>query len=109
MADKTQQPKPPKAVPAISGSDVAPVIFIDGAYAFGANSGILQIELGANALVPFDDQKVRTRLVCAAHLRGTPLAMLNLREAIDKALEMAAAATHLPGEAAAPKKPAQAN
>jgi hypothetical protein len=89
-----------KPIASIAGNDAAPTIFFDGAYAYGANNGVLQIEIAAGTLVPIED-KVRMRPVCAAHLRGSPAAMMQLRELIDKALAMAATPK--------PKPPSQQN
>lgn len=84
-------PKPSKPVATVAGNDAAPTIFFDGAYAYGANNGVLQIEIAAGTLVPIED-KVRMRPICMAHLRGSPAAMTQLRDLIDKALAMAGAA-----------------
>jgi hypothetical protein len=83
-------PTPPKTKPAaaVAGSDVAPFIFADGSYSWGVNNGSIQIELGANTLVPIQGQdKVATRIVCTGHLRLTPTAALQLRDQLAKALE----------------------
>jgi hypothetical protein len=83
-------PPKPKSVASVAGNDAAPTIFFDGAYAYGANNGVLQVEVATGTLVPFED-KVRMRPVCSAHLRGSVAAMTQLRDLIDKALAMAGA------------------
>jgi hypothetical protein len=78
----------PKFAASVAATDTAPLIFFDGSYAYGALGGMLQIELAATMLVPSED-KIHFRPICTAHLRGSPAAMLQLREAIDKAMAMA--------------------
>lgn len=87
--DKMAPPSPKvKPAAAVAGSDAAPFIFADGSYAWGVNNGAIQIELGANTLVPVQGQdKIATRIVCTGHLRLTPTAAFQLRKQLTEALE----------------------
>jgi hypothetical protein len=77
-----------KPVAAVAGSDGAPVIFADIAYAWGNNLGIVQVELGVNTLVPLEgSNKVKIRPLCSGHLRLSPVAAAQLRDMLDKTLE----------------------
>jgi hypothetical protein len=79
---------PVKAVAAVAGSDTAPVILADLAYAYGTNGGIVQLELGINTLVPIDGSpKVKVRPICTGHLRMSAAAAAQLRDMLDKVLE----------------------
>jgi hypothetical protein len=72
----------------VVGSDVAPVIYTNGAYAWGVNDGSVQIELGVTTMVPVDGQ-LRNRVVCAGHLRAGLTAAKGLRDSLDAAIEQA--------------------
>ncbi|HEX4828302.1 MAG TPA: hypothetical protein VFV12_08755 [Xanthobacteraceae bacterium] len=84
----------PPASPAVYSNDAAAFVVFDGCHAFGALNGLLQLELYANTQVPMTRQTgsngndVRTKPIVIAHLRGTRLAVEQLRAAIDRALEM---------------------
>ncbi|WP_315792260.1 MULTISPECIES: hypothetical protein [unclassified Bradyrhizobium] len=65
----------------------APFIYFDGATCFGQNGGAIQIELAANVLMP-DDEGVKILITQTAHLRCSPGAAANLRDALDKAIAM---------------------
>jgi membrane peptidoglycan carboxypeptidase len=79
---------PAKSIAAVAGSDNAPVIFADAAYAWGTNRGIVQLELGINTLVPIEGaDKVRVRPVATAHLRLSPLAAAQMRDMLTKVLD----------------------
>lgn len=68
-------------------SEGAPFIYFDGVGAMGTNHGAIQIELGANVLTP-EGAALRTDVVITAHLRCSPNAAADLRNAIDKVLDM---------------------
>lgn len=81
------KPSKPIQGQTVFGSDAAPVIYFDGAVAFGIRDGVVQIELGVNHLVPVDGG-VKMKIVMSAHLRCSSNAALGLCEAIEKALAM---------------------
>lgn len=71
------------------GSDAAPIIYFDGAAAYGGINGVVQLELAANLCVPVaTDGKstVATRILITAHLRCSVVAAEQLADTIDKAL-----------------------
>jgi hypothetical protein len=74
---------------AIAGNERAPFIYFDGITAFGTQNGAIQIELAARTMVPAPDGvNIQNEFVATAHLRCSPAAAANLREALEKALEM---------------------
>jgi hypothetical protein len=78
---------PKKAPPLVFGSDAAPIVFFDGATAFGVAAGVVSVELAAGCLVPAaSGDGVGSRTLITAHLRASIPAMLQLRESIEKAL-----------------------
>jgi hypothetical protein len=72
------------------GTEVAPFIYFDGVASMGVNFGAVQIKLAANILVPTGDGGARAQVVLTAHLRCSPNAAADLRQAIDKALLLGA-------------------
>lgn len=68
-------------------STEAPFIYFDSAPTFGTGSGAIQIELAARIIVPVSGG-TRNDFVLTAHLRCSPAAAIDLRNAIDKALGM---------------------
>ena len=82
----------PKEVVIIPVSDTphAPFIFYEGAIAFGFTNGIINLTLNANRTWAGIDGAVVNDQVVVAYLRGNVQAALSLREAIDKALLLAA-------------------
>lgn len=80
-------PKPEPVT--VSGSDAAPVVFVDGAVAYGIINGVIQIETAMNLLVPGNDAKTKTRILVTSHLRGSIGGMIQLRDALSAAIEMA--------------------
>jgi hypothetical protein len=69
-----------------SGAETAPFIYFDGAIAFGmAAGGVVQIELAARTIVPAPGGETRFVHVVTAHLRGSPAAALDLKNAIESA------------------------
>lgn len=87
MADDTDAPtrNVEAVVLANSGAESAPFIYFDGAIAFGMAAGVLQIELAARTIVPAPGSETRTVNVVTAHLRGSPAAMISLKNAIENA------------------------
>jgi hypothetical protein len=91
MSEQAEKP----AVPPVSritplGTENAPFIYFDGSTAFGTNFGAVQIELAANVLTPDGKGGVKTEVVMTAHLRCSPNAAADLRQAIDKMLLLGA-------------------
>jgi hypothetical protein len=68
-------------------SELAPFIYFDGVVTFGVNHGAIQIELGANTIVP-EGTGTKTDVLVTAHLRCSPSAAVSLRDMITKALDM---------------------
>jgi len=90
-------PQPPKpTTPLLKNTASAPVIFFDGAPAYGTVNGIVEIELAARILIPKPDNSVAVDPVCMAHLRCSLQAASNLHAALGKALEMAAGSNGKP-------------
>lgn len=80
--------KDAEAKVAAFGSDAAPIVYFDGAVAFGLVNGIVQIELGATVRIPVTvggKEEVRSRVIVTAHLRADEASMAQLAEAIAKA------------------------
>lgn len=68
--------------------DASPnIVYFDIAPAFGIMGGAIQIELASRILHP-DGAKVMIEFVTNGHLRCSPAAAVDLRNAIDKALAM---------------------
>jgi hypothetical protein len=67
----------------IEGSAVAPFIYFDGVSTLGHLSGIVQIELAANTVVP-DGTSTKTEVIAVAHLRCTLAGLAGLKDAIQK-------------------------
>ena len=85
------KPSTAKPAPSVFGSDAAPIVYADYVVAFGANGDIVQLELGANCLVPAPDGGgVRARPLITAHLRMSRAAAQQLVDMTLKALELGA-------------------
>jgi len=67
---------------------LAPFIYFDGISCFGTNNGVIQFEMAANTLTPDEGGGVKIAISTTAHLRCSPAAAIDLRNSIDKALEM---------------------
>lgn len=78
----------PASPPAYRDSDSAPFIVFDVAGAFGVMAGAIQVELGGRTLRPIPDGDVTVEFITTAHLRCSPAAAMNLRDALDNALKM---------------------
>lgn len=75
--------------PAFFGSDAAPFVYFDGAYAVLPINGEMIIELAARTLMPAaltPDAPVKIRPVTVAHLRCSLDAAKQLRDALDSQL-----------------------
>jgi hypothetical protein len=87
----TDQPSPltgPQGIKVAPGSsELAPFIYCDGVVTYGFNNGMVQLELAANSLVP-EGRGVRTAVLVTAHLRCSPGAANQIRNAIEKAIAM---------------------
>jgi hypothetical protein len=68
--------------------DTAPIVYFDIAPAHGVIGGAVQIELAVRILNAVSDGKVETKFITSGRLRCSPVAALNLRNAIDAALVM---------------------
>jgi hypothetical protein len=71
-----------------TSSEQAPFIYFDGVSCFGQNGGIIQIELAANVLMPMGGTGVRIDVFQTGHLRCSPTAASQLRDALDKSIAM---------------------
>ena len=91
MADNPSPTSPvPGAIKIAPGSsELAPLIYFDAAPTYGVNNGAIQVELAASTVLPDGSGGVRIDVLITANLRCRPPAAISLREAIDKALEMA--------------------
>jgi hypothetical protein len=69
--------------------DQVPFVYFDGVVAHGVNHGMIQLELAAKVVVPDGKGGVTTEVVVTAHVRCSPDAAANLKEAIDHALLIA--------------------
>jgi hypothetical protein len=67
----------------VAGSAAAPFLYFDAVATLGHFSGIMQIELVAQTVVP-DGPNTKTELVAVAHLRCTFAGMAALKDAIQK-------------------------
>jgi hypothetical protein len=72
----------------VTGNERAPFIYLDGVATFGTQAGAIQIELAARTILPTPDGATKNEFVVTAHLRCSPAAAMQLRDAIDKSLAM---------------------
>lgn len=84
-------PKAKPIAPLVKNAAAAPVVFFDNAPAYGAMNGIIEAELTTRALTPRTDGSVAVEQVSVGHLRCSIQAAASLREALDRAIEMASA------------------
>jgi hypothetical protein len=82
--------KPTSVGPTALGAEYAPFIYFDGCMTYGVNFGVIQIELGANVIVPNANTTIgaRTDVVTTVHLRCSLNAATDLLHAIQKVLAM---------------------
>jgi hypothetical protein len=74
--------------PPFHSPDTAPVIYFDIAPTFGVMAGAVQIELATRVLVPVEDGNTRAEFVVTGRLRCSPAAIADLKQAIERSLEM---------------------
>ncbi len=65
------------------------IAFFDAAAALGAINGVVVIELSVACLTPNQDRSAAINFKTAARLRGSVTAAKNLRDALNRAIEMA--------------------
>jgi hypothetical protein len=70
----------------------APFIYYEDACAFGHNAGVINITVSADRLSISQSGELQTTRTVVAHLRGNISAARSLRDALDKALLLAAPA-----------------
>ena len=83
-------PRAEKVPVSISDTSHAPFVYFENAPAFGFMSGVVNITLSANRTYAGPEGAVVNEQIVVAYLRGNVPAALNLRQAIDKALLLAA-------------------
>ena len=89
MADPTNIDPPGQgATPSFDNRNDVPIIYFDIAPAYGVMSGIVQVELGARALIPHHDDSVDVKFVTCGRLRCSATAATHLRNALDASLKM---------------------
>ena len=92
MAKLSKPVKLPSVGPTALGAEYAPFIYFDGVSTYGVNFGAIQIELAANIVVPdpTGPTGTRTDVMMTAHIRCSPNAAADLKQSIERALEMLA-------------------
>lgn len=65
-----------------------PFIYFDGAPAFGVLNGVVQIELAARVIKPVEGGGTTVSFLGVGHLRCSPAAAIEVRNAINQALQM---------------------
>jgi hypothetical protein len=71
------------------GSDKAPFVYFDRAFAYGITQGAIKVELGAHTIVPTSGgTATKDEFIVTAHLRCTPSAAQDLVRALEGALNM---------------------
>jgi hypothetical protein len=73
--------------PSFRGSDSAPFVYFDVAPTYGVFSGAVEIEVAARMLLP-EGADTKVEFVTTGHLRCSPAAAANLRDALNAALKM---------------------
>lgn len=81
-------PRETKSAPVIKNVAAANVIYFDGAPVFGHNNGVIQATLTVGVLGLKPDNTCAVDVAAVAHLRCSAQAAANLRDALDKALNM---------------------
>jgi hypothetical protein len=84
MTDETTPTDPP----VFKCPDNVPIVYLDGIAAFGVMNGAVQIELATRRLIPQPQGGVAVEFFCSGHLRCSPAAADQLRNAIGKAMDM---------------------
>src|SRR5262249_6505878 len=85
---ETTNPSIPTSMPPYKDGATAPIIYFDGVACFGVLNGTIQIELASRILVPLPDGGARPEFICAGRLRCSPNAAMQLKDALEKALQM---------------------
>lgn len=75
--------------PLLKNAALAPVIYFDNVPVYGVLASNIEIELSARLLMPKPDGGVSADMTCVGHMRCSIAAARMLRDALDKALEMA--------------------
>jgi hypothetical protein len=80
----------PNARVAELSSSVVPFVYFDAAICCGANYGVIQLELAAKTIVPDSSREAgaRNEVVVTAHVRCSLAAAANLKETIERAIEL---------------------
>lgn len=68
--------------------DAAPFVYLDIVPAHGICAGAIQIEVASRVLTAIPGGDVKVEIVTTAHIRCSPNAAINLRNALDAALKM---------------------
>jgi hypothetical protein len=89
VPDKRDKPEKITLAKSVTDTGIAPYIFFEGAPNFGFANGIVNITLAATRHL-IKDGAAFSDIVAVAHLRCNPLAALELRNALDSALLLAA-------------------
>jgi hypothetical protein len=84
----TETPKTAEVSPGFRDNPDAPIVYFDTAATFGVLAGAIQIELVSRTLVPTVDGGVKVEFLITGRLRCSPAAAHQLRDAIDKSLDM---------------------
>ena len=66
----------------------APVVYFDGAPCYGAMHGVVEIELAMRYMTPSADNTAAVDITTVAHLRCSANAAVNLRDALNQAIDM---------------------
>lgn len=91
------------AAPLIKNASAAPFIHFDSVPVYGTFAGSIEVELVARALMPKPDGSVVAEAICAAHLRCTEQAALELADGLQKAVAMLRKQRAVPSEGEADK------
>jgi len=91
----------PLAKPPFRNTDTAPFVYFDGVATYGVMNGMIHLELVSRVLSPSIGTPVITEFVSTGRLRCGPAALAQLRESIDKVLEMLKQPERTPVAAAA--------
>lgn len=83
--------------PPFRENSAAAFIYFDAVPTFGVLSGAIQIELTCRVLEPNDRGGVDVHFLSTGHLRCTPAAAVQLRDALNKTLEMISQPQEAPG------------
>jgi hypothetical protein len=96
-------PDTPAANPPYEDTGRASFIYFDIASAHGIMNGAIQIELASRVLIPDPAGPVEIRFRTTGHLRCSPSAAVQLRDALSAALQMLEDAQQKPAAAVASK------